>query len=99
MSAGHGRRSKAFNQLTHAHFHEDKADPPKAALHQVETQEPGDEKIDIARTGVGHQAVLYRSRVGAALRALQSVVDYRAGDSAFGPCLIKFVGTWLSGVD
>src|SRR5262249_53306208 len=52
-------------------------------------EQAGDQEVDVARAGLGHEFVAHGCRVNAALGALQSVVHNGSSCPAFGPRGIK----------
>src|SRR5215831_17673137 len=91
MAARHGGRDESFHKLAHTHLHDHKANAPKAARHQVETEQAGNKEIYIARTWLGNELIVHTGRIGSSFSPLQCVVNDDAGKAAFGAGWIKLI--------
>ena len=84
VAAAHRRRQHALDELPRPHIDDEVSDAPHAARHQVEPDEPGDEKIDVAGAALGYAFVDRAAHVLSPIGALQPIVDHRAREARFG---------------
>jgi hypothetical protein len=97
VGSTHRGREHPLDELLRAHLDDEVPDPPHAALHQVEADEPGDQEVDVASTRLGHTLVGHGQRISASRGALQDVVDGRAREPRLGTRLVESIGDGIAG--
>ena len=83
ISAAHGRAHKALQQFALPHIHQRKAYAPHAGVHQVHSQQSGNQKVDIARARLGRSHDGRGNDIFAARCRLQRGVHFGFRENAF----------------
>ena len=74
MALAHRRRHVALEQLALPSLHDREPDAPDPAAQQVHAEQPGNQKIDVARSRCGRALIAHGDEIPPAARALQRVV-------------------------
>src|SRR6266550_5881984 len=84
IAAPHRGSHETLEQLALAHVHQGESDSPHSRVHQVHSQQSGNEEIDITRARLGGSNGRGGHGILTARGCLQGVVDFRSRKNTFG---------------
>ena len=85
VPARHRGGDEALQQFRDPKIHDQKADPPEPAPHRVQSDQTGDQEIDVPRAGLNARVVVGGDQIDAATVFLKDVIHRRSHHRGIGP--------------
>src|SRR2546422_3044991 len=95
MTAPHGRRHIALEQLALTRLDHGEADAPDAAPEEIHAEQPGDQEVDVARARSDRAVVADGDEILPTARPLQYIVDFQACKPTLGASRVVAVDDGL----